>query len=76
MFSYGFVNNEVEYERNINEIRFEVTTEPMPKQFEGISWRSYIRKISDSEIAMGLEKAKKGEDFTLYGETVYRKEQK
>ncbi|MFX1561712.1 MAG: hypothetical protein ACFFDP_00190 [Promethearchaeota archaeon] len=76
MFSYGFVNNEVEYKRNNGEIRFDVTTEPIPKQFMGIRWRSYIRKISESEIAMGLEKAEEGEDFAIYGETVYRKEHK
>lgn len=76
MFSYGFVNNEVEYESSNTEIRFDVTIEPLPKQFEGTRWRSFIRKISDTEIAMGLEKAKEGEGFTLYGETLFRKEHK
>ncbi len=43
-FSYGFVNNEVEYTRSKDEIRFNVEVEPNPKQFEGIRWRSYMRK--------------------------------
>lgn len=69
-FSYGFVNNEVEYARSDKEIRFNIETEPLPKQFEGMRWRSYIRKISEKKIAMGLEMAKGEEDFKRYGETV------
>jgi len=72
-FSYGFVNNEVEYARSSSEIKFDVTVEPLPKQFEGIRWRSYIRKISEDKIAMGLEIAKEGEEFKSYGETLYVK---
>lgn len=73
LFSYGFVNNEVEYQRSDSEIRFEVTSEPLPKQFKKMHWRSYIKKISDTEIAFGLEQAKKGEDFQLYGESILNK---
>jgi len=69
-FSYGFVNNEVEYTGNDNEIKFDIQVEPLPKQFEGIHWRSSIRKISENEIAMGLEMAKGEEGFKRYGETV------
>ncbi len=69
-FSYGFVNNEIEYERTDSEIRFEVISEPNPQAFDGMRWRSYIRKISDSEIRMGLEAAKSGEEYSSYGETV------
>ncbi len=39
-FSYGFVNNEVEYARSDNEIKFDMEVEPLPKEFEGIRWRS------------------------------------
>ncbi|MFP3985854.1 MAG: hypothetical protein ACLFU9_07850 [Candidatus Bathyarchaeia archaeon] len=70
IYSYGFVNNEVEYARTEKEIRFEVIVEPCPKQFEGIRWRSYIRKISDSKIAMGLEWAKGKRNFERFGETI------
>ncbi len=73
-FSYGFVNNEVEYSKSENEVRFDITMEPLPKNFEGTRWRSFIRKISDSKIALGLEAAKQGEDFKSYGETILTKE--
>ncbi len=69
-YSYGFVNNEIEYARNNNEIRFDIKVEPLPKEYEGICWRSYIRKISEKKVAMGLEMAKGGEKFRRYGETV------
>lgn len=72
-FSYGFVNNEVEYSRSKTEIRFDVTTEPLPKAFEGTRWRSFIRKISDTKIAMGLETARGGGEFKKYGESILQK---
>jgi hypothetical protein len=68
-FSYGFVNNEVEYARTQNEIKFDITMEPLPQNFRGTQWRSFIRKISDKKVAVGLEVAKEGEDFQKYGET-------
>jgi hypothetical protein len=74
IFSYGFVNNEVEYARTDKEIRFEVVSEPSPKQFKGIRWRSYIRKISDNKIAIGLEWAKGEGEFESFGETIAIKE--
>jgi len=69
-FSYGFVNNEVECYRSSTEIKFDVKMEPLPKQFEGTRWRSYIQKISENKIATGLETAKGDEEFQSYGETV------
>lgn len=69
-FSYGFVNNEVEYARSNSEIKFDIEVEPLPKQFEGIRWRSYIRKISEKKVAVGLEMAREEEGFRRYGETV------
>lgn len=72
-FSYGFVNNEIECSRRDSEIKFDIEVEPLPKQFEGILWRSYIRRISEEKMAMGLEMARKGEEFKKYGETVYSK---
>jgi len=72
-YSYGFVNNEVELSRDEDEIKFEVNVEPVPKEFERISWRSYMRKISENKVAMGLEMAKEGKEFQKYGETVYTK---
>lgn len=72
-FSYGFVNNEVEYARNDDEIKFEMEVEPLPKQFEGIRWRSYVRRLSDNKVALGLELAKGDEEFRKYGETVLQR---
>ncbi len=72
-FSYGFVNNEVECARSKDEIRFDITMEPLPKQFEGMRWRSFIRKISDDKVAMGLEVARDGKEFKSYGESILEK---
>lgn len=69
-FSYGFVNNEVECSRDEKEIKFDVKMEPLPKNFEGTHWRSFIRKISDTKVAMGLEVAKEGKEFRKYGESI------
>jgi hypothetical protein len=69
-FSYGFVNNEVEYLRNEKEVRFEITMEPLSKELQSTRWRSFIRKISEDRIAVGLEMAKEGEDFKSYGEAI------
>ena len=72
-FSYGFVNNEVECARSSEEIRFDIEIEPLPKEFTGMRWRSFMKKMSNTKIAMGLEVAKEGEAFKGYGETVYTK---
>ena len=72
-YSYGFTNNEVEFERSDDMIRFEVVQEPVPQSFDGMKWRSYIKKISDTEVHEGLEVAKPGEDFSSYGESVSKK---
>jgi hypothetical protein len=72
-FSYGFVNDEVECARTKDEIKFDITMEPLPKQFEGTRWRSYIRKISNQKIATGLEVAEKGKEFKNYGESILEK---
>lgn len=73
-FSYGFVNNETEQSRTENEVKFNVVMEPLPKQFRGTKWRSFIRKISERKIIVGLETAKEGEPFTTYGEEILIKE--
>jgi len=69
-FSYGFVNNELECERTDREVRFDVTVEPAVKQFEGLRWRSNLRRVSEREIATGLAEAKPGQPFASYGEVV------
>jgi hypothetical protein len=72
-FSYGFVNNEVEYSRSKNEVKFDVTMEPLPKDFEGTRWRSFMRKISEGKIATGLEIARGKGEFKKYGESILQK---
>lgn len=72
-YSYGFTNNEVELERTDDMIKFEVVQEPAPQAFDGMRWRSYIKKISDTEKSEGLEVAKGEEDFTSYGDDVSKK---
>ena len=72
-FSYGFVNNEVEFSRSSKEIKFDIKMEPVAKQYEGVRQRSYIRKISNTRIATGLEMAKGKEEFKPFGEAVFEK---
>jgi len=72
-FSYGFVNHETESSRTDDEIWFDVRIEPQPKEFDGLLWRSFLRRLSDEEIATGLEVAKAGEGFRPYGEVRLRR---
>lgn len=72
-FSYGFVNNEVEFERNEDFIHFDVVSEPAPQAFDDMRWRLYLRKVSDTEILDGLEAAKRREDFVSYREVTLKK---
>ena len=67
------VSSIMECARTGDEVRFDISMEPLPEQFEGMRWRSYIRKISDSQVAVGLEVAKKGEELKSYGETILTK---
>ena len=59
-FSYGFVNNEVEFERTEHEIRFDVTVEPAVKQFEGLLWRSNLRKVPSVRLRRGSRRRRRG----------------
>lgn len=72
-FSYGFVNNEVEYYRDENTLRFEITMEPITPFFKGTKWRSYITKVDDDTLIEGLESSKDGGEYTLLGETVMKR---
>ncbi len=72
-FSYGFVNNELECSRSEREIVFNVVMEPLPKQFEQTKFRSFVRKISDTMISMGMEVSRDGEQFEPYGESLLEK---
>jgi hypothetical protein len=73
-FSYGFVNNEIEYARTQDAIKFDIITEPSSMQVgPGMLWRSTIRKISSTKIAAGLEMAKPRQEFKSYGESILEK---
>jgi hypothetical protein len=74
-FSYGFVNNEVEYYRDEKVIRFDVVIEPHPATefFEGTRWRSFIEKVSEDEVRDGLEVARGDSDYESFGVTVLRR---
>lgn len=66
-FSYGFVNHETEFARTDAEVRFDVRMEPVPRDFEGLRWRSFLRRLSEEEIETGLEAAKGDGPFAPYG---------
>ncbi len=72
-FSYGWVNNEVEFHSSENEIRFGVVIQPPPKSFEGMRWRSFIKKFSGTRVILGLEVAKGDDEFKEFGATEFVK---
>jgi hypothetical protein len=70
MWSYGFIENGEGQWEDPNTIMFQITKfDNEPQWFEGMLWRSFIRRYSDSEIGHGLFSAKKGEEYKLYGES-------
>lgn len=72
-FSYGFVNHETECKSTDSELRFDIEMVPVPKAFIGTKWRSFIIKMSDTEVKMGLETDKGKGEFEIYGETIHTK---
>lgn len=54
-------------------IRFETTIEPEPKYFRGTRWRSFVEKVSEDEVHLGLEMAKGDEAFETFGVTVMKR---
>ena len=73
VYSYGWILNEVG-ELNGDRLTLDVvSTDGEPDFFKGTRWRSYLHKYSSEEIGTGLEVAKVGEPFRLYGEQRARK---
>lgn len=72
-FSYGFVDNEVEFRRTKNEIIFDVVHEPFQKQYKGTRFRSILKRYSSKRIGTGIEIARDGEDYKRFGETILDK---
>ncbi len=73
VYSYGWILNEVG-ELNGDRLTLDVvSTDGEPDFFKGTRWRSYLHEYSSEEIGTGLEVAKVGEPFRLYGEQRARK---
>ncbi len=47
--------------------------ERLPKRYGGTRFRSFIKKISDTRIVMGMEIAKERNEFKSYGESILEK---
>lgn len=73
VFSYGWVNNEVG-ELDGDRLVFDILSiDGEPSFFRGVKWRSFIHRYKENETGSGLEVAKEGEPFHLYGETRARR---
>ena len=73
VFSYGWVNNEVGELTGDRLLLDILSIDCEPGFFKGVKWRSFIHRYSENEIGSGLEVAKGGEQFHLYGETRARR---
>jgi hypothetical protein len=70
MWSYGFIENGEGQWQDQNTLMFQIAKfDNEPQWFEGMLWKSFIRRYSDNEIGHGLYAAKKGDDYKLYGES-------
>ena len=70
MWSYGFIENGEGLWEDQNTLVFQITKfDNEPRWFEGMSWKSFIRRYGDNEVGFGLYAAKKGEEYKLYGES-------
>ena len=73
VYSYGFVMNEVG-DAEGDKFTFDcVSIDAEPDYWRGMKIRSFLVKHSNDEISMGLEIAKKGEDYQLYGKNRFRR---
>ncbi len=73
IYSYGFVMNEVGEERD-DRFVFDCTSiDAEPDYWKGLKIRNILQKHSDAEFSTGLETAKKGEEFRVYGQNRFRK---
>ena len=70
MWSYGFIENGEGLWEDQNTLVFQITKfDNEPRWFEGMLWKSFIRRYGDNEVGFGLYAAKKGEEYKLYGES-------
>jgi len=74
VYSYGFVMNEIGEQKGEDRFVFDTTSiDAEPDYWKGLRIRSFMQKHSESEITMGLETAKKGEEFHVLGQNRFRK---
>ena len=75
MWSYGFIENGTGNWQDDSTLMFDINSvDNKPAWFEGMQWRSFIRRYGDNEIAHGLYASKQGGPFELYGETRVQRE--
>jgi len=68
VYSYGFLVNQIG-ELDGNRFVFDsVGIDSEPDFYKGVKFRSFVEKLSNKSISMGVETAKPGEKFRLYGQ--------
>ncbi len=73
VYSYGFIMNEVGELRG-ERFDFDCTgVDAMPDFWKGLRIRTFIEKHSDADFTSGLETAKEGEDFRVFGQNRFRR---
>ena len=73
VYSYGFIMNELGDVKGDRFVFDCVGIDAEPDFWKGVKIRSFLQKHSDNEISMGLEVAKKDEDFRVYGQNRFHK---
>lgn len=75
IYSYGFIMNEIG-EMKGDRLTFDcVSIDAEPDYWKGLRIRSFLQRHSDNDFSTGLETAKEGEDFRLYGQNRFQKKQ-
>ena len=67
VYSYGFIVNQIG-ELEGKRFNFEsVGIDSEPDFYKGVGFRTFVEKLSPKSMAMGVETAKPGKGYTLYG---------
>ena len=67
VISYGWISNGVGEWKDDRLTVDIVSIDGEPDYFKGLKLRNFIQKSSDDEIVDGVETARQGEDFRLFG---------
>jgi len=73
VYSYGFFTNEVGVAKGDKFIFDSVNINAEPDYWKGLRIRNVIQRHSNDEFSTGLQTAKKGEGFRLYGSNRFRR---